>query len=461
MSALNPECQSVWLADRPAPSASNPYLDLTPIMAPQERRTVPHPSGNFFQSAALPLNDPVATMLQINSNISSFMWDSVVEGSRRTYQSGYNHHLAFCQFLGTDSMIQTVPPAFLQLPQPSPHSWLVTYFMGLLSYLRLNKNLQPGTINTYISGVRFFLKNQNVDLSELDTSPIVKTCRSGMLKSWRALPGNSQADAVTLPFAADTIVLGRSYFFNYDDPIHQTKLDIATSTALVFAFVLLARISEYLVTKSNHHILGRDITFVFRLADGSSIMIDSSQAHNHNVDNLIEMYATIRDSKNDPDGTGHRFCYQKRTVSSTALFCVATEMFRCASVLRPSPTSAFFAFRGDTLDPNAWSLTQHNFNAAIRLIASHQGWNPKHFSSHSLRIGGASALAAGGAPSWQIQLIGRWSSLAFLQYIRLASSAFQSAIALQTDGVTFTSAHIAQWHPGMASIPCSVVNSGF
>ena len=47
------------------------------------------------------------------------------------------------------------------------------------------------------------------------------------------------------------------------------------------------------------------------------------------------------------------------------------------------------------------------------------GWNPDKFSRHSLRIGGASALAAGGIVSERvIQREGRWKSGAYKVYTR-------------------------------------------
>jgi hypothetical protein len=122
-----------------------------------------------------------------------------------------------------------------------------------------------------------------------------------------------------------------------------------------------------------------------------------------------------------------------------------------ASVLRPSPDSAFFAWQGD-LTEEAWSLGSHTINNLLKQGAALFGFTtPEKFHSHSLRIGGASALAAAGAPSWVIQLTGRWKSLAFLQYIRLASTAFQRSIEMQTDGATFTAAHIQQWNPALSA----------
>ena len=167
------------------------------------------------------------------------------------------------------------------------------------------------------------------------------------------------------------------------------------------------------------------------------------------------MQATIKDSKNDEDGMGHKFTYEKLPPCSSCLLCIVSEMFRCASALRPLPDSAFFAWRGDTNEP-AWKLGEHTINKLLKDGAALFGFPTEKFSSHSLRIGGASALAAAGAPSWVIQLTGRWKSIAFLQYIRLASTAFQRSIEMQTDGTTFTAKHIQQWNPGLGAPTATV-----
>ena len=46
------------------------------------------------------------------------------------------------------------------------------------------------------------------------------------------------------------------------------------------------------------------------------------------------------------------------------------------------------------------------------------GENPDHFGTHSLRIGGATALFAGGASETVIRTMGRWSSDLHRLYVR-------------------------------------------
>ena len=58
------------------------------------------------------------------------------------------------------------------------------------------------------------------------------------------------------------------------------------------------------------------------------------------------------------------------------------------------------------------------FTTKLKNCLSFCGWNTKLYLSHSFRIGGASFLASIGMSDTQIKLMGRWSSDAFIRYIR-------------------------------------------
>jgi hypothetical protein len=451
--ALDPTAHNAQLALAPQPAvpSSSPSASASTTKKGSRSRTaksglVQHPSGNYFNAMPLPdAGGPLALLQAVTTNVRAYQWESVIEASRKTYRTGFDHFLRYVKLLQTDSCLRIIPSAFYLLPQPQPLSWFLLAMLGFLTYLRLNVEVAPGTVSTYCSGVRFFLLNMGVDVSEMDHSPVMKAVRSGMHKSWRALPGNAKSERDTLPYSADMLVRARNELCHSATPERQTRVELAAATAIVFGFILLARVSEYIVTSSNHYICGKHIVFLLR----SGALIDASQAHLHSIDDVVEMQATIKDSKNDLDAMGHKFTYEKLPQGSSGLVCIVSEMFRCASVLCPASDSAFFAWRGDSSE-KAWLLSEHYINNLLKRGAALFGFSDlKKFHSHSLRIGGASALAAAGAPSWVIQLTGRWKSLAFLTYIRLASTAFQRSFEMQTDGTTFTAAHIQQWNPGL------------
>ena len=84
---------------------------------------------------------------------------------------------------------------------------------------------------------------------------------------------------------------------------------------------------------------------------------------------------------------------------------------------------AYVARRGDT--PSAFfrfqtgsPLTKTRFVTRLRETLLGVGIPYQNYSGHSFRIGAATAAAQAGIPDSTIQALGRWSSMAFLVYIR-------------------------------------------
>ena len=67
------------------------------------------------------------------------------------------------------------------------------------------------------------------------------------------------------------------------------------------------------------------------------------------------------------------------------------------------------------------------FNACLKEIAIYFSLDPRRVSSHSLRVVGASSLAAVGVLDYIILDMGRWRSLAFLKYVRRITEMFEVA----------------------------------
>ena len=78
-------------------------------------------------------------------------------------------------------------------------------------------------------------------------------------------------------------------------------------------------------------------------------------------------------------------------------------------------------FNHNRNDPLFWfqaqPLSSVKFNEVLRQVLSLSAFNPKVYSSHSLRSGAASAAADHGVPAWLIQKLGRWKSDCFKRYI--------------------------------------------
>ena len=70
-------------------------------------------------------------------------------------------------------------------------------------------------------------------------------------------------------------------------------------------------------------------------------------------------------------------------------------------------------------DPtNNACITKETVHALVKSLMVSVGESPEHFGTHSMRIGGATALFAQGADPTVIRTMGRWSSDIYRLYVR-------------------------------------------
>ena len=79
-------------------------------------------------------------------------------------------------------------------------------------------------------------------------------------------------------------------------------------------------------------------------------------------------------------------------------------------------------FSAGTLSP----LTRSKLTEILRHLLSQAGMYPSNYASHSFRIGAATIAAAAGFPTWLIKTLRRWSSNAYLTYVRCPNSVIAS-----------------------------------
>ena len=76
------------------------------------------------------------------------------------------------------------------------------------------------------------------------------------------------------------------------------------------------------------------------------------------------------------------------------------------------------------------TLGRPKLTALIRELAACSGVATAHYSSHSFKIGAASAAAAAGLPEWRIQAPCRWSTDCYRRYVRLAETESDTVAAV-------------------------------
>jgi hypothetical protein len=271
-------------------------------------------------------------------------------------------------------------------------------------FFELHKS--ASTVTGYLSGVAFHLNKSGED-SSFFSCPQVTMVRSGLRKLHTQHRTKSKDK---LPFSLEMILAYTRHVNSFDF----TLSNFGTSVALLLAFSCLLRASEYVPSSSKKHwIRACDVQFV--LSDGR--VVPSYLFLAHWVELVSEVIIHIRSSKTDQDGCGFNFFFDIN--SSSRPLVVALMRWSMLSSL--SEHLPFFSATNNQ-GKQIWCLHRTHLSKAMRFTAinlfSFSILEAKRFTPHSLRYGGASALAAANLPDYSIKLAGRWKSDAFLIYVK-------------------------------------------
>lgn len=261
----------------------------------------------------------------------------------------------------------------------------ITQFIAWLSL----KNQAPATIKSSISGISFWFK-MNSQRDPTDCF-VVRKLLCGVSK--RGTCPDSR-----IPITGETLhkLLGSL-----------TAITVSTyekfmySAAFTLAFYGFLRLGEF-TSKSKHEpgSLGPEDVCMRMSRSGPVLQVQ------------------IKYSKNNQSG-------KSQTVSIAAIpncsLCPVQNM-QAYMAVRPRHAPGFFCHFNSAL------LTRHEFQATLRKAVSFAGLS-HNITSHSFRIGAATAAAAAGCSDDDIKAFGRWRSGAYARYIRLPSLVPSASLA--------------------------------
>lgn len=332
------------------------------------------------------------------------MQNSVTPSSLRTYSIGWD---AWCHFA---SEFQFDPYLGLREHQKLDMLPPASVTVAFIAYCFFLRRLSPATISTYLAGVGFHFRFAGLDTAFLSSTQV------DMAKSGALLLARRDATAgqtTTLPCSLDMILAyARSVPVGYER-YH------AIVTGMLLGFSLLLRVSEYVaLPNSNHHFRSQDVTFA--LCDGSTRASHSIQVDDWSQ--ITKVIFLVRSAKNDTQGHGNKMIFARRPTEATSGVCICKVTFDWAVRARLQPDDPFLSYR------QQWHVSYSEINQAVKAAATLARLPQARFSTHSLRYGGASALAAAGVSHYGIQLYGRWHSTAFLQYLKMSEAVFNRTL---------------------------------
>ena len=370
-----------------------------------------------------------SSLSRLHNNGLFLVFNSVQRSTRKTYDVGVRAWFSFCAMIKCDPFLNLQPSGF-----SSVFGFKEDVLLEFMGHYFLDKKFRPTTISTYLAAIKFLLKTSGVDISFF-SAPVVSAARTGMCVLFRQ--SVLKSDERKMPITVDFIVSAFSLYGNYGQPQRRVVV-----VAMVLAFTCLFRSCEYL---GKFKVRGRDIVFEFRVFGSGNIFVSSCDGAllSYSRSNLCGVLIHNEAAKNDPEGEGYRFHYPRQVSSADVAFDIVEILFDWAVEARLSAKDPFLSYR------QQWVLSYSTFQKAIKEVAVHLGLDPTLYSTHSLRIGGATVMAAAGLPDYVIQLIGRWKSLAFLTYIRYNLSMFTKALSVLSNPNLFTMSHVMQTNSGM------------
>ena len=262
-----------------------------------------------------------------------------------------------------------------------------------------------------------------------------------MKRSYDEVHGRREADKSYLPISIDMILGFRD---NYWKPRNLSLRQLTVITAMLFGYSTLSRKSEYLINPPNSdfpNLLANDISFTIQV-DGVEVIVPSFQLASIPLSEVTGCHIIIRKAKNDPHGKGHKYIFPRRpVVRGVRLYDITTTLWEYVVRVRPASGHLFFFVAAED-----WVLCPNYFNEQLKLLANFYKFDSKRVSSHSLRVGGASALMAAGVPEYLIKEMGGWRSLAFLLYLRATVQSFSDAQDVLTNADLFSVEKVRAMH---------------
>jgi hypothetical protein len=303
-----------------------------------------------------------------------------------------------------------------------------------IHYLYTDVMLKPDNIVAHLSAVRHHFRANFQSVSPFE-HPSLRACKTALKLRHLALEELTNPDPSKrrLPLSADMLL---SLIARYDTREMEGAMMV---TALLMGFCMLLRSSEYLYIDDairesrSHAFLAKDIEFFTH--DGASYT--AAQVDQIEWSAVTTVRLTLRHAKNDKFRIGNATWFRAGQ-HLIGRFDLVEVLFDWAKRAHLQPQALFLSF-WNVNTKAFFPLKAWRVRAAVKDCAKAFGFDPAYFGCHSIRVGGASALRAGGAPDSMIQLIGRWQSLpSCLGYQAGSTAEFDRMLGILSNITAFT-----------------------
>ena len=307
----------------------------------------------------------------MDGRASFYFAQGLAASTVKTYQSGINRFQTYCQC----NHYVCCPVSEVVL-------------CGFVSALA-DEGLKHRSIKTYLSGVRYHqIKSGYPDPFQGPAMPRLEFVMKGVKRHQAKAGVGARA---RLPIAPELLRRMKGVW-SPSSSAGDTKLIWAACCLCFFGFL---RAGEMTVPGDQEY----DPQTHLSLGD---IALDDSRSPS-----LVRV--TIKQSKTDPFRKGVDI-FVGRTGTDLCPVGALLDYLR----VRGAAQGALFVFSDGRL------LTRQRFVERVRDALQRAGVDQSKYCGHSFRIGAATTAAAKGVEDCIIKTLGRWESLAYLQYVKLS-----------------------------------------
>lgn len=298
--------------------------------------------------------------------MNQLMSSSLAANTMRLYQTAYNGYLSFCRFAGL-------------------HPLPITEYNLLFYVTSVANRLAYQSIKTYLAGIQYHSVRLGTPTNIANMSQLYY-----LLRGVRRTQGRSHSRPPRSPVTTANLQQLLLFIQTQDISSHDKRLLWA---AITVAFFGLLRVSEYTSGHTTTYnrtntLLRTDINF---------------------SPNFTHVAIVLRSSKTDPFRNG--CCIRVGATANTLCPVSALWNFVRQSGYNSGP---LFTYSDGSY------LSRSRLSSLLTACFS-----DKNLNTHSLRIGGASAMATAGLPDSSIMVMGRWSSNAYQRYLRFPDAMIQ------------------------------------
>lgn len=336
------------------------------------------------------------------STIQSFLNRGLAKNTLTNYTSAAVTWIQFLDDLGFVPH-RSRPMALWSRMSLSQQLYLI---ISYIIYLFENKCWSSRRISTNISGVRHFIRSHLLGLDAFNHESVTLALKA------------TQPDARTLsvlretrkrlPITTEMVIWFKNVSWSTGRIIDQHDFDRRmTFLGVVIGLTFLRRVSEYASDDRSHHaLLSDDVHFITSHSPPQVIVSFDVKRVRLSLDKVESVRFIFRTSKSDQGGRGSYLFLNSRNADELEL--IHCFLYWCMI----SGLEKGFPFMSRVYNGRRKMLRPRMVNEALKYIADNFGFQHvrNSFTSHSLRIGGATALIASGTSRDTIQRIGGWSS---------------------------------------------------